>query len=185
LSGTWAVGTSYNDGYELVARHWLNERTALDLMVGGNYEPGPGSQPNTFSTFYWNYGLGAGFRFNLARPVEDVFVQWIVQLSYLQNYEQQTDETQSPASVSTTQEQILNLYLGPGFEAFLPFWKNLSIEASVGINLSSTWSQNSDLNNGFQLTPNYSYTHTWQWSTGFGSNNTSFSIFEAAVHFYL
>jgi hypothetical protein len=184
LAGTWAIGTTYGENYEILARHWLDEGMALDFMLGGTYDPGPAIQPDTYNNFSWNFEVGFGLRQNIARPVKDVFVQMLVQLSYYQTYSTQTDTTQTPNGVATNQEQELNLYIGPGFEAFLPFWQNLSVEASIGANVSVIWREQTVLNNGFELLPNYSANNSWAWQAGIGNNNTTFSVLSAAVHYY-
>jgi hypothetical protein len=139
-------------------------------MFGGSFSPGtPLSDSNNYSYYDWNFDLGIGLRENIARPIQDVYIQWIVLLGYGETFQQQTDSYGDPALNS--QSQSLSLFTGPGFEAFLPFFKNLSVEANLGLYISSTWIEGSN-DNG------------WSWGARLGSDGSTFSLFNAAAHFY-
>jgi hypothetical protein len=126
--------------------------------------------------------VGLGLRQNLARPVKNIFVQLLTQASFNQHYGQTTYSGQTPAEVLTSQQETLNLFLGPGFEAFLPFWENISLEVSLGLNVNLTWYQQQDDNSSSAPLPN-TYSANWS-SLGASMANTSTSLLNAAVHFY-
>jgi hypothetical protein len=185
LGGTWAMGFGFAyGGYAILARHWWDESLAFDWTLGGNLQPPPSPGTTGFVDDRWNLTLGFGTRQNLSRPVEDVFLQLITNLTFSASYVKQIDYTSNPVESAVNQAQALNLYFGPGVEAFLPFWKNLSFEASAGLNFTANWTQQSVTNNGFIPTPNYSTTNSFKWALGIGNNNTNFNILNAAFHFY-
>jgi hypothetical protein len=176
LKGTWALGYDYFNvlGSTVTARKWIENDLALDFMLGGNFSPGysyAGSSSNTDT--FWNFGVGVGLRQNIARPIQDVYIQWLFLLSYNQSYQQANDGL--GYYNASDQTQTLNLFIGPGFEAFLPFLQDLSVEANLGLNITSYWAED---NGG------YNTLYGWNWKVGLGSDSSTFSIFNAAAHFY-
>jgi hypothetical protein len=144
LKGHYAIGaSSINDlSPAMAVRYWFSETKAVDIYFAGY---------DNNDSQYWAYGLGFGFRQNWKRPVDNVTLQFIEKITFERNPSLDTPDT-------------LNLFLGPGFEAFIPFWKNLSVEASIGANLSY------NLDNGNHAS--------------FAIAGDNFSVFNAAVHFY-
>ncbi len=180
LKGHWAVGVSSMSGIgtALALRYWYEGNEALDLLVGGTDAPLNGTTfTNTYvSTPNWSYGLSLGMRHILGKPAEDVFTQWLVRVNYTQTYQQQSNTS----FLTTSQTQDLTLFTGPGFEAFVPFWKNLSIEGNIGLSLDSHWIQTDSLSNSTYS----SNIHSGSWVWSLGLSNTITSIVNASVHFY-
>lgn len=191
LKGTTGFGiTSFNyTGSALAYRYWTSDSTALDIYLGGNY-----SQTNSYdfsgnSTVVpnWNYGLGAALKQNWNEPVKNVFIQSLERLTYSQNYNQSISTTSNSGTLYGyeyyyNQNQALGLYLGLGFEAFIPFWENLSIEGTIGVSATASWSEtNTFYNSNFSSNTN---THTSAFIFNFGSGSNTFSILNGAVHLY-
>ncbi len=186
LNGTSAIGLS---GTSLTYRYWMNDSTALDIFLGGNYASNAGLDfsGNNTTTPNWNYSLAVGLKENWKEPVKDVFIQWIERLTFTESYAE-TIYTTNDNGINYgyeeyySQSQAFNLYLGLGFEAFIPFWESLSIEGSVGLNTNLNFNQsNTFYNSVFDSNAN-SQTSTSSFNVGSGSN--AFSILSGAVHFY-
>ncbi|GEM_PF-2193290 len=176
LKGTWALGYDYfyGTGSTISARNWIESDLALDLLVGGSFSPGyPLSSFNSENDYLWSFSLGVGLRQNVARPLKDVYIQMLVLLSYSQSFQQITDSG-TYSDYMNDQIQTFNLFIGPGFEVFLPFLEDLSVEANLGINISSYWLEGS----GDYLD------YGWNWKVSLGSDSNTFSLFNAAAHFY-
>jgi len=160
-------------------RYWMDNNLAVDLMAGGTSNPfnGQDFNGNSVQVPDWGYGLSLGFKENLEEPVHDVFVQLIERLNYSQNY----DEYEDTNEMTVTQNQIVSVYLGLGFEAFIPFWESLSIEGSVGLTATDTFNESLAVYN-----PNYYGTNSQTSSNVFAAGLTSgtFSILSGSVHFY-
>jgi hypothetical protein len=180
LKGRWAVGVSSVSGTTLALRYWCAEDEALDLLVGGSDSPLSGTDPNNnyISTPNWSYGLSLGLRHNLEKPAENVYVQWLERITYYQTFSQ----SDYSGDLSTNQSQDLTFFTGPGFEAFVPFWKNLSIEGNIGLAVDSHWVQSAQ--SGTSTFPSSGSSTTSHWTLSFGWNNTITSILNAAVHIY-
>lgn len=184
LKGRLGFGLVYNSDifsvYWLNVRWWFEDRAALDLLMGGSYTERKGygfdSLPNT--TPDWNYSLGLGIREIIAEPSEDVhvlFIQRAVYSAYLQ-------QSAGVSSLYQYQTQTLTGFLGLGFEAFVPFWKSLSIEGSVGLKFGAQWEQDIQVLNGYGA-PNVKY-ETDYGNLVLGSNNDFTSLLGAGLHFY-
>jgi hypothetical protein len=177
LKGTWALGYDYfyGAGSTISVRNWIESDLALDLLVGGNFSPGyPITDFNINNYYSWNYSVGVGLRQNIARPLKDVFIQLLVLLSYSQGFSQTTDGSVTPSDIYGSQSQTLNLFIGPGFEAFMPFLEDFSVEANLGLNITSYWVEGSGAYESYG----------WSWRASLGSDSSTFSLFNAAAHFY-
>lgn len=192
LAGRWGIGlaSSPNGGTALDLRQWVSNRTALDFSVGGFDTPNNGFDFNGNEVNYphWGFGLGLGFKTNLSEPIPGIFLQWLTSLNY------STNETETSLSsvynsktyvgfeTVDTQQQTLSLFLGSGFEAFLPFFKDLSIEANVGVNLGSNWRQSTTLYNTLVTSNLNQYFADQNFSAALSAS--TFSILNMAVHYY-
>jgi hypothetical protein len=76
-------------------------------------------------------GLGLGARWNLAHPSDDLFLQSLVRASFFH-----ATNHLGGSSPATFDASSLTLLAGMGFEAFLPWWESLSLEASVEVVLA-------------------------------------------------
>jgi len=173
------IGSLPYAGTTVDIRYWMENNLALDLMAGGTSNPTSGQDfnGNSIQVPDWGFGLSLGFKENLKEPVHDVFVQLIERLNYSQNY----DGYEDTSEVTVSQNQNISVYLGLGFEAFIPFWESLSIEGSVGLTATDTFNEYSVFYN-----PNYYGTNIQTsgnvFSTGLSSG--TFSILSGSVHFY-
>jgi hypothetical protein len=183
------IGTTPLGATALALRYWMEDNTALDVMVSGSDSPGAGYDfsGNQITTSNWAYGLSLGLKQNLKEPIRDVFVQGIARLSYAQNFVQSTSTT-SENSITygytnlNTQNQEVSLFLGIGFEAFVPFWEDISIEGNAGLSVNALWNEVTDYYN-----PNFSSQPDISTSYGLlsaGVNTNTFSILSGSVHFY-
>jgi hypothetical protein len=111
LGGKIGFGIDQLDdvGPGVSARYWLSDRTALDAFGGQDYND------------YKVYSFGVGLKTNLSNPAKDLFIQGVVRASY-------SRQIYSPFFIPGDE---YDLYLGVGFEAFLPFCEWLSVEDSV------------------------------------------------------
>jgi hypothetical protein len=184
LKGRLGFGLIYTNDvsftYSADIRWWFEDRAALDLLVGGTYAEQKGygfnGAPNT--TPDWNYSLGLGMREVIAEPTADVHVLFAQRLVF-------SDYLQQSASVSSLykyQVQALMGFVGLGFEAFVPFWRNLSIEGSVGLKFGARWEEDIQIMNGYGA-PDLKY-ETDYGNFVAGSNNDVTSLLGAGVHFY-
>jgi|GEM_PF-1943169 len=186
LKGAQGIGVS---GTLLTYRYWTGDSTALDLFLGGSFALNSGLDfsGNNTTAPNWNYTLGVGLKQNFKEPFKGVFIQSIEHLTFNQTYNETIYTTTSygvnyGSEDYYNQSQSVNLYLGLGFEAFVPFWENLSIEGSVGLssnlNLLET---NAFYNSNFSSQAN---TQTATSNFNLGSTSNAFSILNGAVHFY-
>jgi hypothetical protein len=183
------LGSMTYGGTALVFRYWMDNSTALDIMAGGGDNPTTGYDFSGNAIALSNFGFGVGLclKENLSEPVRDVFVQMIERVTYSQNYIQTTGTTSQNGYIygtsnNVSQNQQINLFWGLGFEAFIPFWRNLSIEGSVGLSANATFNQASSIYN-----PTYTTQPNTQTSSGLitgGASSNTFSLVNGSVHFY-
>ena len=192
LKGSGAFGIGYgNLGTALSFRKWISDDTALELLVSGNIVT---NNQADFSGSYqllpnYNWSLGLQMKNNLAGPENNIYLQLVTALTFSQTHtvtESLTSSANPPYLTayerSIADADVINAFVGPGFEAFLPFWKNLSIEGNAGMNFSATWSSNDqDYNPALTSTRNYS---SAGWSLAAGTKLNAFSIVNAYIHFY-
>jgi hypothetical protein len=131
-------------------RYWLSNRFQLDLLLGataGN-QTGTNLLGNTVYDPFWAYCYGVGIKTNLAEPVEGLWIKFTNQYLYFQNSSQSSralnvlnsqNQTVLANAVYTDQYQYLSVSAGLGFEYFLPFVKNLSLETSETLEFDTNW----------------------------------------------
>lgn len=113
---------------------WVMEDLAVEALVGVGsgsvYNGGTdaGGKPAPDSVF--NFGIGGGGRYALARPNDNLLVQAVARLSF----ENSSTSSVSRGSTTNTNSSIIGLYAGAGFEAFFPSWPDVSLEMNAGIN---------------------------------------------------
>lgn len=177
LKGKWAMGGAYLYGIgNLTFRDWIEGNSALDFYLGGYFSSLSGNDfnGNSITTPYSSYDLGIGLRQVVVRPVENVKVEFIQRLMFVGNY----DEYANTYDDSVQSSQMFDLYLGFGFEAFIPFWKNLSIEGDAG--LEGRLSFHQDRTNYF----NGSSTYYSNYTATFMTANNNQGLFNIAAHYY-
>ncbi len=177
LKGKWSFGMNNLFGiFHLNPRLWVENDLALDFYAGG-YEydvPGTDLNNNPITTADWKIGGGFGLRENITHPTEGVYMQlveWVIfQDYYLENANYSQDWVQTG--------QNLIGYVGLGFEAFVPFWKNLSIEGNVGVQGNLGFQQTrTTYSGGAVTTSNFS-------GVSFATSNNNLGLMNIAAHFY-
>jgi hypothetical protein len=158
-------------------RYWLSDKFILEIFGGGTAGTQLGN--NTFGGLindpYWAYCYGLGIKTNLAEPFDGLMIQCVTHLLYYQNSTQRSTEI----DVYQDQYQYLSVSIGLGFEYFLPFVKNLSLETSASLEFDENWENYTanEFNQNVVVTANPS-TYVFKVTTP-GFNLTSISI-----HYY-
>jgi hypothetical protein len=125
--------------------------------IGGAAATVPGfSVPNAFGVRYWSsdtlgfdgafvlsnssatgatnsFGLGGGAVYNWKKPSDDVLIQFLGRASFLSS----SSSITVAGSTTTVNSTALTLYVGVGFEAFVPVWPALSLSGGMGLQVSS------------------------------------------------
>ena len=121
----------------LALRYWINDTLSWDGLVAVNYSSTPSNSQGgagvAAGTDQRAWGVGTQFKVNMARPSTWLLGQLLARASLAQ-FTQSSNTTANSSQTTNT----LSLGMGLGFEAFIPVWKALSLEGSVGLNLSST-----------------------------------------------
>lgn len=177
LKGKWAMGGTYLAGLgNITVRGWLEKNSAIDIYVGtwfsgidgqdfsGNYV----TKPNP------NFDIGLGLRQIVSRPVECVHVELIQRLLF----ELHHSEYANTYADSINDYQQFSLYIGVGFEAFIPFWKSLSIEGDAGI-AGNVWYTRND-----RTYSNGSVSNRDGWGGSFTTQDNNTGLFNLAAHYY-
>ena len=121
----------------LSVRYGLSDAVILEVLAGASV----GNQFDYNSSYsvvydpYWAYCFGLGDKINLAEPAEGFWIQEVNRYLYLENSAQST----SPDGVDKEHYQYLSLSAGIGFEYFLPFLKNLSLETVESVEFDTNW----------------------------------------------
>ena len=184
LKGKWAVGGTilylsypwYGNLENLSARKWIENNSALDFYAGVSYETqlGVDFNNNWVTIPKYAFDLGVGLRQIVARPVENVHIEVIQRLLFTSSYWEYAGSTYDEVHGS----QKFDLYLGIGFEAFMPFWKNLSLEGDVGIDAAITYYDN---RTKFPTGPDNLVSY---WETSISTQNNNVGIVNLAVNYY-
>jgi hypothetical protein len=106
-------------------RWWATDSLAVDLMAAGTASSAAGSGPVEAQ----GYGGGLGLKYNLSEPSRDLLVQVLAKGSYATA---QPLSGTGGATGPNDQLATVALFLGVGFEAFVPGWDWLSVEGSAG-----------------------------------------------------
>lgn len=151
LAGRWGVGFDSIPGASagtglvpglaapnaLAVRYWINERLCWDGLVAVNLNSQPaggaGSTGVPAGTDQKAFGVGTLMKFNMKRPTPWLLAQAIGRAS-LASLQQVSNNGAGNGQTTST----FGLGVGVGFEAFLPFWDDLSIEGNVLANFSSS-----------------------------------------------
>jgi hypothetical protein len=144
LGGKFGFGADQmdGDGFSPSIRYWLNDQTALEVL-GSNYMD--------------SWGCALGVLQNIAHPTRDVYIHLLSRYTF--------NQYSNPNVSSLT--NYSSITLGIGFEAFMPFCENLSLDGWVGLEVD-----------GQTVFPNSSANlNTLTGSLG--------SLMNLAVHFYL
>lgn len=187
LTGKWGIGfdsipgasagTGFVPGFSqpnaASMRCWVNEKFSWegDLALSAQSQPGAPPTGGTTSTTGW--GAGTLLKYNFARPSSLVLAQFIGGASFAQlATKNEGGSTAAPAAGQGQTTSTFSLYVGTGFEAFLPFWPALSVEGSVGFRVSTTQTKTEGQ---AQATAS---------NSSLGVSGTGFSPLNVAIHYY-
>lgn len=111
LGGKVCIGADQLDGcgFSPSVRCWLNDNTAFEALAG----------------YYDSGAIGLGLIQNIAHPQRDVYVHLLGRATFA-NF-QNPPQTNVPLVLT-----YFAFTLGIGFEAFMPFCENLSLDGWVG-----------------------------------------------------
>jgi hypothetical protein len=159
-------------------RYWLSNQFILEVLAGGTAGTQLGSDAfnNPIDDPYWAYCYGLGIKTNLAEPFDGLLVQCITHLLYLQNSSQKSNSI----SVYTDQYQYLSVSIGLGFEYFLPFLKNLSLETSANLEFDENWEN-------YTATPRNTFTSPTVYTPStyvFKVTTPGFNLTSISIHYY-
>ena len=181
LKDKWGIGILFDSPLSFSdLRWWFDDKTAFDFYAGGSFSQQPSSDfnGNTIYLPQWSWGVGLGLRENIAHPIDDVWVQMAERLTY--DGSSQQDGYSKERTIYSYND--LFGFFGVGFEAFVPFWRNLSLEGSVGLQGGCRWSQQTTISNG-SGGPVTSYGKVYTDIIAQIANNVS-NLFYASAHFY-
>lgn len=109
-------------------------------------------------------------------PFDGLMVQTITRLLYLQNSSQSSNNIY----VWDDQYQYLSVQAGLGFEYFMPFVKNLSVETSVNLEFDDNWESSSSSPRNTAVAPTVQSTSTWI----FKITSPGFNLTSVSIHYY-
>lgn len=123
----WAMGFCYLPG----PNGALNALSATfnptpDLALDGLLLGGSQSNVNGGNFSGSAFGLGAQGRFSLLHPSPDLAFQVLGRLSYV---------ALSNSNGANTSSSQVGLFLGAGFEGYIPVWRAVSVEINSGFNI--------------------------------------------------
>lgn len=154
LTGRWGIGFDTIPGAStqanlisalaapnaLAVRYWVNEKLAWEGQLASAFNSQPpssvGGASLTSGTEQRAWGLGTGIKVNAKPTPRYLLPQYIGKVSLGQASQQTQGSNGTPPDVLTT--TTFTLFVGGGFEAFIPVWPDLSVEGSVGLQLSSS-----------------------------------------------
>lgn len=157
----------------LSVRYWINEKFSWEGDLGATVNSQPGTPPNGGTTTTAAWGLGTMFKYNQARPHELFLVQWLGGLSFAQlGTRSEASATATPTPATGQMTSTFSLYVGTGFEAFIPVWRSLSVEGSIRLRVSTI------------QTKTEGSTQAGASSSFFGFEGSGFTPLNAALHYY-
>lgn len=123
----WAMGFGYLPGPNgaldaLSATFSPTPDVDIDgLLLGGTVSNANGGNVSTSA-----FGLGAQGRFSLLHPSPNLAFQVLGRLSYV--------SSGNPYGANSSSSQV-GLFLGAGFEGYIPAWRAVSVEVNSGFNI--------------------------------------------------
>lgn len=178
LQGKWGIGAEMaTPASGICVRRWFSEGLAMEMAVGGSgmeirtatdVENGDSLEPR------WDYTVGLGTKFNVGRPVRGLLLQGIARASFSQMRNKQVYNIQT----SDRKQMSGDLFLGTGFEFFVPFLNALSIECRAGISggyTRSVQTVSARYPTGLPRLPQPTHQVVSGWSVGVSRANSSLS----------
>jgi hypothetical protein len=172
----WGAGFGYlpstNGALDaLSATYRLNDLDLDGLLLGGvgsSYTGGTSASGAPVNDSNSSFGIGAQARYSLLHPTTFLALQAVGRLSYVIA---SADETHLGDTVSTSGGQF-GIFLGAGFEGFIPAWSSVSIEVNSGLNIAFSNISSGGYNQG-------------ESAVYLGASNVNtFVPFNLAVHYY-
>jgi hypothetical protein len=156
----------------LSATYRLNPDLDIDgLLLGGvgsSYNGGTNSAGQPVNDSNSSFGIGAQARYSLLHPTTFLALQAVGRLSYVIA---SADQTHLGDTVSTSGGQF-GIFVGAGFEGFIPAWSSVSVEINSGLNIMFSDISAGGYNQG-------------ESAVYLGASNTNtFVPFNLAVHYY-
>lgn len=115
--------------------YWVMNRLVIDAYLGGfngsYYGSSTDSNGNPTTSSNSGFLIGAGARFDLARPVDALHIQGIGRLDYTGG----STTTSTNGNNTTISNDEIAIFLGAGIEGFIPVWPGVSIELNTGLNI--------------------------------------------------
>jgi hypothetical protein len=113
----------------IAVRWWATDKLGLDLLGAANVSSLNGTTGSSTASNPGGqtFGLGVGVKYNLTEPSHDLLAQIVAKGTY-----GTAAQTGATSQLSTTA-----IFVGAGFEAFVPGWEWLSLEGSAGATLNS------------------------------------------------
>ena len=164
-------------------RYGLSDRFLLEVLLGGTAGTNVGYDIYGYPTVndpYWAYCYGLGVKTNLVRPFDGFWVQALTRFLYFENSAQSSlDNYTLTSDVLSDHYQSLSVAAGLGFEYFLPFLKNLSLETSETVEFDTNWETYTDTSRKTSkvTTENYS---TWVLQVV----SPGFNLTSLSIHYY-
>ncbi len=113
-------------------RYWFTDKVGIDGLLAMDLNSiQTGTASGTPGTVASGTGFGLAIKYNLSQPSRDLLGQLLARGTM-------ASSTQSdPTGLVKLTTSTTSLFVGAGFEAFIPHWEWLSIEGSVGLSLTS------------------------------------------------
>jgi len=150
-------------------RWWVSDKVALEALVACNVTSAPSSGSGTAQSSNFAGGFGLGAKWNFKRS-ERALGQLLVGFSDA-FYGQGPD-----SSGASTTNNTFSLYVGPGFEVFMPFLKNLSLEGNIRLRVNTVSTKTEGGSAGSNQAA--------QSSTAFGFFGEGFTPLALSMHYY-
>lgn len=154
----------------LALRYWLNEKVALELQASASTNTQPSSTTGTAGTASKAFGVGLQGKYVISRPHELLLTQLAAGFS-VGSFSQGPEpaDKNNPSQTTST----ISVWVGTGFEAFLPWWRALSIEGQVRLRVQSTETKTEGGTQQFT-----------QSGSSIGFQGDGFSPLNLSIHYY-
>jgi hypothetical protein len=197
LSGRWAIGVGcYNGQSSVGVRKRTSDKTSLDLIVSGYHRGNRywDFSGNSVSGVEEGFSASFGWRRDLKRVLKVSSLQWCavvsggyghtVGSSWTFNDYADSGKTYGVNKV-VNQERNVSFFTGPGFEIFLPYWKNFSLEGTIGLMVTKRWVSSSTTFNRDLPHAVLNADQELKYQDVFvGTQSNNFSVLSGAVHYY-
>jgi hypothetical protein len=128
------------------ARYWVTDRLAVDgmlsvLIASQSNDVAIETEGGSVDGNGQSWGFGVGVRYNLTEPSRNLMAQLVGKASFADSRAHLSLSENSDNSTGTystdVEQDTTAMFLGVGFEAFVPGWNWLSLEGSLGLSVSN------------------------------------------------